>query len=247
MSEYASGSKGAGGAPHVLDNPALASLTGPHAHFAERRGGCCATRSTCRRGWRCPTSPRRRLGRRRGAGRPRRGGAARRPHRRAPAGWEVTFDRGRAARRRRDRRRAGRRGGTARPRRRARDARPGRAHPARPLPAPHRRDWAPTSGSAGTARWSRWPASGCTRRAGPRSARSAPTRRSAARAWRPGWSSRSPTASGNVARRPSCTPRAATRTPSGSTSPSASGCAAPPRSWRRGCRRPTPGEERVGV
>jgi GNAT superfamily N-acetyltransferase len=23
---------------HVLDNPALASLTGPHAHFAERRG-----------------------------------------------------------------------------------------------------------------------------------------------------------------------------------------------------------------
>ncbi|MER6566169.1 GNAT family N-acetyltransferase [Streptomyces sp. NPDC001093] len=28
----------AAGAPHVLDNPALASLTGPHAHFAERRG-----------------------------------------------------------------------------------------------------------------------------------------------------------------------------------------------------------------
>ncbi|MGW7404847.1 GNAT family N-acetyltransferase [Streptomyces sp. NPDC054833] len=27
-----------GGAPHVLDNPALASLTGPHAQFAERRG-----------------------------------------------------------------------------------------------------------------------------------------------------------------------------------------------------------------
>ncbi|WP_030990397.1 GNAT family N-acetyltransferase [Streptomyces sp. NRRL WC-3744] len=26
------------GVPHVLDNPALASLTGPHAHFAERRG-----------------------------------------------------------------------------------------------------------------------------------------------------------------------------------------------------------------
>ncbi|MFF1302310.1 GNAT family N-acetyltransferase [Streptomyces sp. NPDC058307] len=26
------------GARHVLDNPALASLTGPHAHFAERRG-----------------------------------------------------------------------------------------------------------------------------------------------------------------------------------------------------------------
>lgn len=25
-------------APHVLDNPALAALTGPHAHFAERRG-----------------------------------------------------------------------------------------------------------------------------------------------------------------------------------------------------------------
>ncbi|OLZ73506.1 GNAT family N-acetyltransferase [Streptomyces sp. IMTB 2501] len=25
-------------APHVLDNPALTSLTGPHAHFAERRG-----------------------------------------------------------------------------------------------------------------------------------------------------------------------------------------------------------------
>ncbi|MEV7320760.1 GNAT family N-acetyltransferase [Streptomyces sp. NPDC093970] len=27
-----------GGAPHVLDNPARASLTGPHARFAERRG-----------------------------------------------------------------------------------------------------------------------------------------------------------------------------------------------------------------
>jgi ribosomal protein S18 acetylase RimI-like enzyme len=27
-----------GSAPHVLDNPALASLTGPHARFAERRG-----------------------------------------------------------------------------------------------------------------------------------------------------------------------------------------------------------------
>ncbi|MGW7202298.1 GNAT family N-acetyltransferase [Streptomyces sp. NPDC054837] len=26
------------GIPHILDNPALASLTGPHAHFAERRG-----------------------------------------------------------------------------------------------------------------------------------------------------------------------------------------------------------------
>jgi hypothetical protein len=28
----------AAGDPHVLDNPALASLTGPHARFAERRG-----------------------------------------------------------------------------------------------------------------------------------------------------------------------------------------------------------------
>ncbi|MFE0515902.1 GNAT family N-acetyltransferase, partial [Streptomyces sp. NPDC058964] len=28
----------AGDVPHVLDNPALAALTGPHAHFAERRG-----------------------------------------------------------------------------------------------------------------------------------------------------------------------------------------------------------------
>ncbi|MFJ4522044.1 GNAT family N-acetyltransferase [Streptomyces sp. NPDC088810] len=28
----------AAGVPHVLDNPALASLTGPHARFAERRG-----------------------------------------------------------------------------------------------------------------------------------------------------------------------------------------------------------------
>ncbi|MFD0306860.1 GNAT family N-acetyltransferase [Streptomyces sp. NPDC127119] len=26
------------GTPHILDNPARASLTGPHAHFAERRG-----------------------------------------------------------------------------------------------------------------------------------------------------------------------------------------------------------------
>ncbi|MBZ3901620.1 MULTISPECIES: GNAT family N-acetyltransferase [Streptomyces] len=38
MSEQASGSTGAGTVPHVLDNPALAALTGPHAHFAERRG-----------------------------------------------------------------------------------------------------------------------------------------------------------------------------------------------------------------
>ncbi|MGV4982892.1 GNAT family N-acetyltransferase [Streptomyces sp. NRAIS4] len=30
--------RAAGDLPHVLDNPALASLTGPHAHFAERRG-----------------------------------------------------------------------------------------------------------------------------------------------------------------------------------------------------------------
>ncbi|MEU0335907.1 GNAT family N-acetyltransferase [Streptomyces sp. NPDC006193] len=30
--------RSAAGARHVLDNPALASLTGPHAHFAERRG-----------------------------------------------------------------------------------------------------------------------------------------------------------------------------------------------------------------
>ncbi|MFF6785131.1 GNAT family N-acetyltransferase [Streptomyces sp. NPDC012510] len=37
-SEYARGSEGADTVPHVLDNPALASLTGPHAHFAERRG-----------------------------------------------------------------------------------------------------------------------------------------------------------------------------------------------------------------
>ncbi|MFJ4686781.1 GNAT family N-acetyltransferase [Streptomyces sp. NPDC088789] len=27
-----------GGSDHLLDNPALAALTGPHAHFAERRG-----------------------------------------------------------------------------------------------------------------------------------------------------------------------------------------------------------------
>ncbi|MGW2315956.1 GNAT family N-acetyltransferase [Streptomyces sp. NPDC001233] len=32
------GERTAADAPHVLDNPALASLTGPHAHFAERRG-----------------------------------------------------------------------------------------------------------------------------------------------------------------------------------------------------------------
>ncbi|MFG2968315.1 GNAT family N-acetyltransferase [Streptomyces sp. NPDC048288] len=31
-------SPGAADAPHILDNPALASLTGPHARFAERRG-----------------------------------------------------------------------------------------------------------------------------------------------------------------------------------------------------------------
>ncbi|WP_030339716.1 GNAT family N-acetyltransferase [Streptomyces sp. NRRL S-1022] len=30
--------RAAAGVPHVLDNPALASLTGPHARFAERRG-----------------------------------------------------------------------------------------------------------------------------------------------------------------------------------------------------------------
>ena len=45
MTEYASDLRGtdtvpnvAGTVPHVLDNPALASLTGPHAHFAERSG-----------------------------------------------------------------------------------------------------------------------------------------------------------------------------------------------------------------
>ncbi|MFE4449380.1 GNAT family N-acetyltransferase [Streptomyces sp. NPDC056796] len=32
------GPGGGPGAPHPLDNPARASLTGPHAHFAERRG-----------------------------------------------------------------------------------------------------------------------------------------------------------------------------------------------------------------
>ncbi|MFJ3234925.1 GNAT family N-acetyltransferase [Streptomyces sp. NPDC086787] len=32
------GGSAGGRAPHVLDNPALAALTGPHAHFAERRG-----------------------------------------------------------------------------------------------------------------------------------------------------------------------------------------------------------------
>ncbi|MFG2133801.1 GNAT family N-acetyltransferase [Streptomyces sp. NPDC048751] len=31
-------SKPAPAQPHILDNPALAALTGPHAHFAERRG-----------------------------------------------------------------------------------------------------------------------------------------------------------------------------------------------------------------
>jgi ribosomal protein S18 acetylase RimI-like enzyme len=38
MPEYVSEINGVGIAPHVLDNPALGSLTGPHAHFAERRG-----------------------------------------------------------------------------------------------------------------------------------------------------------------------------------------------------------------
>ncbi|MFF9779445.1 GNAT family N-acetyltransferase [Streptomyces sp. NPDC013978] len=39
MTEYATGGgKGTDTVPHVLDNPALASLTGPHAHLAERRG-----------------------------------------------------------------------------------------------------------------------------------------------------------------------------------------------------------------
>lgn len=41
MSEYASELKGTDAAPHVLDNPALASLTGPHAlpHSAKGVGG----------------------------------------------------------------------------------------------------------------------------------------------------------------------------------------------------------------
>ncbi|UUU36164.1 GNAT family N-acetyltransferase [Streptomyces sp. CA-210063] len=38
MAEYVSDIEGTGTAPHVLDNPTLASLTGPHAHFAEKRG-----------------------------------------------------------------------------------------------------------------------------------------------------------------------------------------------------------------
>lgn len=63
---------------------------------------------------------------------------------------------------------------------------------------------------------------------------------------RRGSSGPSPTASRNAARRPSCTPPRRTSTPSGSTNPSASGCAAGPRSSRRWSRRnrsgaPTPG------
>ncbi|MEU9166624.1 GNAT family N-acetyltransferase [Streptomyces sp. NPDC048420] len=37
VEDHASG-EGDTKVPHVLDNPALASLTGPHAHFAEKRG-----------------------------------------------------------------------------------------------------------------------------------------------------------------------------------------------------------------
>ncbi|WP_445281296.1 GNAT family N-acetyltransferase [Streptomyces sp. DSM 118148] len=38
MSATTGAGQEASAARHVLDNPALASLTGPHAHFAERRG-----------------------------------------------------------------------------------------------------------------------------------------------------------------------------------------------------------------
>ncbi|KUN06311.1 acetyltransferase [Streptomyces yokosukanensis] len=38
MARAGAGTQTPAGAPHVLDNPARASLTGPHARFAERRG-----------------------------------------------------------------------------------------------------------------------------------------------------------------------------------------------------------------
>lgn len=40
---------------HPLDNPAFGALTGPHAHFAERRGRVLRYPWTYRRGWPSPT------------------------------------------------------------------------------------------------------------------------------------------------------------------------------------------------
>ena len=54
------------------------------------------------------------------------------------------------------------------------DAGPGRSHPARPVPGRGPSNSVPTSESGATVHWSRWPVSDCIRRAGPRSAPSAP-------------------------------------------------------------------------
>lgn len=95
----------------------------------------------------------------------------------------------------------------------------------------------PTSASAGPEFSWRWRGSGCTRPAGPRSAASAPTSRSGGRGSRPASSGPWPTESRSGARLPSCTPPGRTPQPSGSTSPSASPCAAGRPSCRRWSRR----------
>ena len=182
MSEYASGSRDAGTVPHVLDNPALASLTGPHAHFAERRGRVLRYPLDVSPWLGLPDEPDADdwadLAVLAGPGAevpvPAYTGAV--PGR---LGGDLRPG-GRAARRRRDRRAPP----TTRPYASAPPTCPrcstssSAPSPAPSCPAPS--NSAPTSASAGTAPSSPWPASGCTRRAGPRSARSAPTPPSAA-------------------------------------------------------------------
>jgi hypothetical protein len=85
---------------------------------------------------------------------------------------------------------------------------------------------------------SRWRARACTRPAGRRSARSAPTPPIAARALPVGWSAPWPMASSTGTRRRSCTRPRATPTRSASMSPWASGCVGPWSSRPRKCLAP---------
>ena len=167
---------------HPLDNPAYGALAGPHARFAERHGRVLRYQLDVSPWLALPDDPGpddwADLARLAGPG-------AEVPAARRPGGA------------------AGRVGGHLRPARASNwstSAWPPRRtrRRCRSAPPTYRRCWtwsnapsrapscrapsssAPTSAYAGAARSSRWPGSGCTRRAGRRSARSAPTRPTAA-------------------------------------------------------------------
>ena len=184
------------------------------------------------RGWRCPTNPAPTTGPIwrpwwAPAARPRWPGSGGGPGRLG----DRPSRRRRPARRRRPRRRAGRRGGPLGPA----DVPEMLDLVARTRPGPflpRTIELGTYLGIRRTARSSPWRGNGCARRAGPRSARSAPTPTVRGQ----GLATRLILAVAHGIRErgetPSCTPRPATPTPSGSTSPSASGCAARLRSWR---------------